>query len=116
GGERRGRFALNGTLLMGKTGWSIVGGSSLALALVPYLSLAGAPPDPPPPALTLPPPPAEATTEQVHQICGACHLSPPADTFPTSAWRREVKQGYEFLGNSSLRLDFPPLESLALYY
>jgi hypothetical protein len=67
------------------------------------------------------PPPVEtpqaASSEQVHQFCGtACHRYPPADTFPRSAWRREVKQAYDFLRSSSLRIDFPSQESVALYY
>src|SRR5205085_165710 len=66
--------------------------------------------------LTLSPAPPEATSAQVHELCAACHAYPPADSFPKSAWRQEVKQGYEFLANSSLRLDYPSLESVALYY
>src|SRR5262249_19343422 len=61
--------------------------------------------------------PAEATSEQVHQFCGSCHLYPPPNTFPRSAWRREVKQAYDFFAkSSSLQPDFPSLESVALYY
>ena len=42
------------------------------------------------PAVTLAPAATEATPEQVHQFCGACHAYPPAETFPKSAWRRET--------------------------
>ena len=28
---------------------------------------------------------AEATPEQVHALCGACHAYPPPETFPRSA-------------------------------
>jgi hypothetical protein len=101
---------------MGKTGWLILAGFVLALGIGGYVYLAPSTADSAAPVLTLPPAPPEATSAQVHQLCGACHLYPPADTFPKSAWRREVKQGYEFLANSSLRLDYPPLESVALYY
>lgn len=58
----------------------------------------------------------EATAEQVHETCGVCHAYPPPETFPKDAWRREVKQAYDFLRDSKLRLDFPSLESVALYY
>jgi hypothetical protein len=69
------------------------------------------PPRPPPAALE------EASTEQVHQFCGtACHAYPPADAFPRSAWRREVKQAYDFFRDSKLPTDFPSQESVALYY
>ncbi len=61
--------------------------------------------------------PREASAEQVHQFCGtACHAYPPAETFPRFAWRREVKQAYDFFGNSKLQIDFPSQESVALYY
>jgi hypothetical protein len=61
--------------------------------------------------------PQEASAAQVHQFCGtACHAYPPAETFPRSAWRREVKQAYDFFRNSNLQIDFPSQESVALYY
>jgi hypothetical protein len=61
--------------------------------------------------------PKEASEAQVRPFCGkACHAFPPADTFPRSAWRREVKQAYDFFNKSELVADFPSLESVALYY
>ncbi len=61
--------------------------------------------------------PEEASSEQVHQFCGmACHAYPPAETFPRSVWRREIKQAYDFFRNSKLTVDFPSQESVALYY
>jgi hypothetical protein len=61
--------------------------------------------------------PGEATPEEVHQFCGmACHAYPPADTFPRSAWRREVRQAYDFFRSSKLQIDFPSQESVARYY
>ena len=69
-----------------------------------------------PPVLELPPEPAEASTEQVHQFCGACHAYPPAETFPKEAWRKELRQAYDFFRDSKLHLEFPSLESVALYY
>jgi hypothetical protein len=71
----------------------------------------------PVPALTLPPAADEATAEQVHRFCGACHAYPPPETFPRFAWRREVGQAYDFFAKSSLLgMDFPSSESVALYY
>jgi hypothetical protein len=58
----------------------------------------------------------EASAEQVHQFCGACHAYPPADTFPRYAWRKEVKQGYDFFHDSGLSLDYPALDSVVAYY
>jgi hypothetical protein len=87
----------------------------LGLAVATFAALAR--PTGPSPALTLPPEPPEATAEQVQQFCGSCHAYPPPDTFPRSAWRREVRQGYDFFAKSSLLgMDFPSLESIALYY
>src|SRR2546426_207839 len=62
-----------------------------------------------PPALTLPPEAAEASAEQVQQLCATCHAYPPPDTFPRSAWRRELKQAYDFFHDSPLRFDYPGL-------
>jgi hypothetical protein len=95
--------------------WLVLG-LLLIVAAAGYLLLTPPSGKPAAPVLSLQPAPAEASAEQVHQVCGACHAYPPADSFPKSAWRREVKQAYEFLRNSSLRLDYPPLESVALYY
>jgi hypothetical protein len=60
----------------------------------------------------------EATSDQVHLFCGKCHAYPPADTFPRSAWRKEVEQGYTFFHESKFKLTMkpPPLESVVKYY
>ena len=67
--------------------------------------------------MTLPPEPPEATSAEVHRLCGACHAYPPPDTFPRSAWRKEIKQGYDFFHQDpSYRFDYPPLEAVVRYY
>src|SRR5262245_10866040 len=60
--------------------------------------------------------PTQATSEDVHRLCAACHAYPPPETMPRVAWRKEVKQGYDFLRDSTLQGDFPPLENVVLYY
>jgi hypothetical protein len=60
--------------------------------------------------------PAEASSEQVHQFCGACHAYPPPSSFPRSAWRHEVQRGYDFFRTSELRTDSPSLENVVRYY
>jgi tetratricopeptide (TPR) repeat protein len=60
--------------------------------------------------------PTEATAEEVHRLCAACHAYPPPETFPRQAWRKEVKQGYDLLRGSTLQGEFPPLENVVLYY
>jgi hypothetical protein len=69
-----------------------------------------------PAVVAVPPPPAEASTQQVHQFCGACHAYPPPDTFPRAAWRKEVKQGYDFYRDSRQVLAVPSAEAVARYY
>jgi hypothetical protein len=69
--------------------------------------------EPPP----MPPAPAEASSAEVHRLCGACHAYPPPDTFPRSFWRKEVKQGYDFFHQDlAYRFDYPPLEGVVRYY
>lgn len=67
---------------------------------------------------TVPAATAEATPEQVHSLCGACHAYPPPETFPRSAWRKEVQQGFDFLRDSTLASSrpHPSLESVVRYY
>jgi hypothetical protein len=105
----RARVALGGVIVL------LVGVVSFSFIAVEK-GLVSAEPEPVPPVLELPGPPAEATAVQVHELCGACHAYPPADTFPRSAWRKEVKQGYDFFRESDLRIDFPSLESVVRYY
>lgn len=64
-----------------------------------------------------PPPPVEATSEQVRQFCGSgCHAYPPPDSFPRSAWRKEVEQGFYFASRFRPDLRGPSLESVLSYY
>jgi hypothetical protein len=62
------------------------------------------------------PAPGEATSEQVHQLCAACHAYPPPDSMPRGVWRKEVKLGFDFLRDSKLSGDYPSLESVVRYY
>jgi hypothetical protein len=73
-------------------------------------------PEPGPPTVSAFPESPEATTEEVHQFCGACHAYPPPDTFPRDSWRKEVRQAYDFLRDSALSLEYPPLEGVVRYY
>lgn len=61
-------------------------------------------------------PPAEASAEEVHKLCAACHAYPPPESFPRSAWRKEVKQGYDFFHDSNLQMEYPSLEAVVQYY
>jgi hypothetical protein len=68
-------------------------------------------------AFALPALPPEASAEQVHDFCGACHAYPPAETLPRAAWRKEVHLAYGFFAkNPLLHINYPPLESVVAYY
>src|SRR5688572_9632240 len=91
--------------------WLLVAAAAVSGGLA-YAVLA-----PKPARVTRRPRPPEATAEQVHQLCAACHAYPPPDSFPRSAWRKEVKQGYDFFHQDlSYRFDYPPLEAVLAYY
>jgi len=53
---------------------------------------------------------------QVHEFCGKCHQYPPPETFPRSAWREQVEQGYRFFKESNLAMAAPRLEDVVTYY
>ena len=59
---------------------------------------------------------SEASPEDVQRLCAACHAYPPPESKPRWAWRKEVKQGYDLLRDSTLSGDFPSLESVVLHY
>jgi hypothetical protein len=59
---------------------------------------------------------AEVTSAQVRQFCGHCHAYPPPNTFPKSAWRKEVNQGFDFFEASNLNLQAPSQEAVVRYY
>src|SRR5450755_1698366 len=87
---------------------------AMALGVAGYFALAASPEKPP--AVTLPPAAPEASTEQVQEFCSACHAVPPPDSFPRSAWRKQVRQAYDFFRDSPLKMDYPSIESIAAYY
>jgi FG-GAP-like repeat/Dihaem cytochrome c len=85
------------------------------LAGAAYCAIVLARPNPAP-TDSAPPPSPEATSEQVHTFCGACHAYPPPDVVPRAVWRQELRQAYDFFRGSNLRVDYPSLESVAQYY
>jgi FG-GAP-like repeat/Dihaem cytochrome c len=96
--------------LLGGVAVVAAGGVIAYVLLTPKPAAESAPPQ-------LRPEPAEATTEQVHQICAACHVYPPPETFPRSSWRKEVQQGYDFFHRDlTYRFDYPAMESVLRYY
>ena len=55
-------------------------------------------------------------TRQVHDLCAACHAYPPPDSFPKSAWKKEVIQGYQFAQEFRPDLLLPPIAEIVEYY
>jgi hypothetical protein len=53
---------------------------------------------------------------QIQYFCSRCHNYPPPDTFPRSAWKQEVEQGYQFFADSGLKMQAPPRETVLGYY
>ncbi len=58
----------------------------------------------------------EVTEAEVHGLCATCHAYPVPESMPRATWRKEVKQGYDFLRRSNVAGDFPSLESVVAYY
>jgi FG-GAP-like repeat len=52
----------------------------------------------------------------VHEFCGHCHAFPPPETFPRSAWKYEVEQGYGFFELYSPPLHAPPIDVVVKYF
>jgi hypothetical protein len=102
----------------GKVVWLLLGIVVLVLAAGVWWFLQP-PPLLPPAFVVVPavsPRPAEASSQEVHDFCGACHAYPPPETFPREHWRKEIRRAYDFFRDSALQRNFPPLESVALYY
>src|SRR5438270_9347834 len=89
--------------------WLIAAGGLLAIG-GGAIFLHGALTNPPAPLPTIPVKTLEASSEEVHQVCGACHAYPPADSFPRHLWRHEVKRGFDFLRQSRLDIAYPSSE------
>jgi hypothetical protein len=100
--------------MMRKLLWTAVGLGALVAGVGGlYFTRADAPPA----GVGSSSPPTEASEAEVRRFCGtACHSYPPPDSFPRAAWRGQVKQAYGFFQSSKLQMDFPSLESVALYY
>jgi hypothetical protein len=92
------------------TAGSVLGLVALAAGLLLSRSSDDRPPTAEPPTAT------GDVTAQVHDFCGACHAYPPADTFPRSAWKGEVEQGYVFFAASNRALAAPPIADVIRYY
>jgi hypothetical protein len=59
----------------------------------------------------------------VQQLCSACHRFPPPDSFPRSAWKRQVQQAYKLLKDPPRnnppglkQLAIPPQEQVLAYF
>jgi hypothetical protein len=61
--------------------------------------------------------PAEKELDaHVHEFCGHCHAFPPPETFPRSAWKHEVEQGFGFFDLYAPPIHPPPQEATVKYF
>jgi hypothetical protein len=104
--------SLRGQWLLAMSLVVILGAAGVAAGL--YFSGSGQ--DRPPSATA--PVVAGDVSARVHEFCGACHAYPPPDSFPRSAWKKEVEQGYVFFGRpqSLLTMEAPPIDEVVRYY
>src|SRR5262249_50015741 len=65
----------------------------------------------------------EASSEQVRELCSACHRFPPPDSFPRSAWKNQVQLAYDFLKHpprnnpaALKQLPIPPQKQVLAYF
>src|SRR5262249_34411588 len=102
--------------------WLLVATAVVAVAAsvgLGYAVLAPRPAAAPLPPLRPAPPPAPPGAAPQGPRGGPppAPAPPPPDTFPRLAWRREVKQGYDFFHKDpSYRFEYPPLEAVVRYY
>jgi hypothetical protein len=103
----RGRWILAAALVVLGLGIAVLAGSF-------YFS--GTAHEVPPPIIA--PAAVGDITHSVHQFCGACHAYPPPDSFPRSAWKKEVEQGYLFFAHPEpmLAIEAPPIDQVVQYY
>jgi hypothetical protein len=93
----------------------LVAGMALAVGVAAYVAFR--PSASTATAVEMRPEPPEASTEEVHRLCAACHAYPPPDSFPRAAWRKEVKRGYDFFHKDlTYRFPYPPLDAVVRYY
>jgi FG-GAP-like repeat len=90
-------------------------GVCLAGAVGGYFALSS-PAAPVLPPFVPPSPGEEAAEAPVRELCGACHSFPPPDSFPRGEWRKQVQQGFNFFQDSDLRIDYPSIEGVCLFY
>src|SRR5262245_59415825 len=60
--------------------------------------------------------PGAGTNGQVQTFCSSCHVYPPEDCLPRSAWREEIERAYRFFAESGLKRAAPPFEQALQYY
>lgn len=96
--------------------WLAAAAGLVAAGAGAYILLQPRPEEPPPPVVDSPALSGEDVSARVHQFCGACHAYPPPETFPRSAWKKEVERGYQFFRDSYLSLQPPPIDAVIKYY
>src|SRR5260370_494322 len=60
--------------------------------------------------------PGAGVQGRIQSFCSACHVYPPPESFPRSAWKDEVERGYRFFAESGLKRTAPPIEEVIRYF
>jgi hypothetical protein len=70
--------------------------------------------------MAVPPPATPSATphlpERIQRFCGSCHENPPADTFPSFAWKDLIERMYLIFNDSGRPLQPPPIEEVVAYF
>jgi hypothetical protein len=60
--------------------------------------------------------PGAGVNGQIQTFCSACHLYPPPEVLPRSAWKEEIERAYQFFAESGQTRTPPPIEETIRYY
>ena len=101
--------------------WSSLAGGTLLAGVLAILSPGGCSRNgngtdegrPPPVVL---PAPSHDLAQRTKVFCSSCHLDPPPDTYPRSAWKEEIERMYEFYAQSGRPLQPPYIDHVIKYY
>ncbi len=100
----------------GRWFWICGGGTLLVVPFVAFLTLHGCSRNG---GTDFSPPPVTATAnlpERIQRFCGSCHENPPADTFPSFAWKELIERMYLIYNESGRALAPPPIDEVVAYF
>ncbi|HMF11352.1 MAG TPA: hypothetical protein VKE94_03575, partial [Gemmataceae bacterium] len=60
--------------------------------------------------------PGAGVNGQIQTFCSSCHVYPPPEIFPRTAWKEEIDRAYRFFAESGQTRTPPPLADTIHYY